>query len=233
MPDRSVVRAAESLSSAYATGSSLCRPFVDALPIDRAAISTLVAPFGAQTVCASDGEAARLDELQLDLGEGPCWSALEARRFVIARDLSSAAAQPWPAFAEALRRSGVRTVASFPLYVASLNIGAVDVYSHRTDALRDEAIAAGSLLAGIAATQILRRALEGVDRSGTGDGGAPDDGRYSRREVHQATGMVVAQLRVAPDDALVLIRAYAFASDRSVRTIAVDIVSGLLDLTVR
>jgi hypothetical protein len=37
----------------------------------------------------------------------------------------------------------------------------------------------------------------------------------SRREIHQATGMVLAQLNIAVDDAALLLRAHAFASGRT------------------
>jgi hypothetical protein len=41
--------------------------------------------------------------------------------------------------------------------------------------------------------------------------------------------MVIAQARVAPDDALMLIRARAFATGRSVRDIAADVVARRID----
>jgi hypothetical protein len=80
-------------------------------------------------------------------------------------------------------------------------------------------------LASIAARQVLRRALaELVD----GEDGIAD-GRFSRREVHQASGMVAAQLRIDVDDALVVLRAHAFAHGRSVRDVAGDVVERRLD----
>ncbi|WP_411721609.1 hypothetical protein [Mycetocola sp.] len=50
-------------------------PLSDALPATGVAISTLGAFLGNETVAATDEIAARLDELQFDLGEGPCWDA--------------------------------------------------------------------------------------------------------------------------------------------------------------
>ncbi len=44
--------------------------------------------------------------------------------------------------------------------------------------------------------------------------------------------MVVAQLRVAPDDALLIIRAHAFASGRTVREVAEAIISRDIDFSV-
>ncbi|HET7763252.1 MAG TPA: ANTAR domain-containing protein, partial [Phycicoccus sp.] len=49
-----------------------------------------------------------------------------------------------------------------------------------------------------------------------------------RAEVHHATGMVVAQLLVAEDDALALIRAHAYSHDQSVARSAHEILAGRL-----
>ena len=46
----------------------------------------------------------------------------------------------------------------------------------------------------------------------------------SRREIHQATGMVLAQLDTTPDDAYLIIQARAFSQNRSMRAIATTIV---------
>ena len=59
MPDRSALgAAAEELSCAVDRGRSLCRPFLSVLPVVGAAVSTLGAPFGSETVCATDAQAA-------------------------------------------------------------------------------------------------------------------------------------------------------------------------------
>ena len=49
-------------------------------------------------------------------------------------------------------------------------------------------------------------------------------------EVHQATGMVSAQLEVPIDEAFVRLRAHAFADGRSLRDVARDVVSRRLTL---
>ena len=42
----------------------------------------------------------------------------------------------------------------------------------------------------------------------------------ARAKIHQATGMVIAQLKVSPDDALILIRAHAYAQGTTVAAVA-------------
>jgi AmiR/NasT family two-component response regulator len=52
----------------------------------------------------------------------------------------------------------------------------------------------------------------------------------SRAEVSQATGMLVAQLDVEPAEALVRLRAHAYASGRSATDVARDILDRRLRL---
>ncbi|TFC66016.1 hypothetical protein E3O54_12100 [Cryobacterium sp. TMT2-4] len=48
--------AVEELPNANLNSTHLCSPFLRVLPVTGVAISTLGAPFGAETVCASDVE---------------------------------------------------------------------------------------------------------------------------------------------------------------------------------
>jgi hypothetical protein len=49
--------------------------------------------------------------------------------------------------------------------------------------------------------------------------------------VHQASGMVAAQLGVSIGEALIRLRAYAFAHDRSLTAVADDVVARELRFT--
>jgi AmiR/NasT family two-component response regulator len=54
---------------------------------------------------------------------------------------------------------------------------------------------------------------------------------HGRAEIHQATGMVLAQLGVSAQDALARMRAYAFAEQRLLSDVARDVVSRRLRFT--
>jgi hypothetical protein len=225
MSDRTAFgTAVAQLSQALDRRSSLSRPFVSALPVTGAAVSTLGPPFGSETVSASDATAARLDEVQFDLGEGPCWDALSSRRPVLAPDFGAALPR-WPLFTDALGDTDVRSLFSFPMALGSLNIGAVDLYSRQPAVLTEAQVGDATALSSICARQVLRRTL--TDKPSTG--GGEDDTGFSRREVHQATGMVLAQLGVSAADALLIINGYAFARGQSVRAVAADIVARRID----
>lgn len=203
---------------------SLCSGFLASLPVQHAAISTLGDPFEVETVCSSDAVAAQLDELQMDLGVGPCWQARATRSPVLVPDLQDSTRTSWPGLQVAVVAHGIRSAYAFPLSVGSLEIGAVDLYSTAPDALTDIDVAEATALAGEAAIQILQRTLASVDE-------APENASWPRRVVHQATGMVIAQLGVSAEDALLIIRAHAFAANRPVREVADDITARRIDFT--
>jgi AmiR/NasT family two-component response regulator len=114
--------------------------------------------------------------------------------------------------------------------VGPLQVGAVDLYSNRPlrlDAVQERR---ASELADVAARTVLQRALE----SAVGDADddlAEDDNPYSRKIIHQATGMVLAQLGIGPDDARMVIQAHAFASNRSMMSVAQEILDRRLDFS--
>ncbi|NEN05148.1 GAF and ANTAR domain-containing protein [Diaminobutyricibacter tongyongensis] len=217
--------AARELSSAFVARRSYCAPFLSVIPVTGAAISTIGSLVAPETLCATDAAAARLDEVQFDLGEGPCWEALATGRPVLERDIRTSARGAWPAFTEAIRDLPVCGMFAFPLTIGRMNVGVIDLYSEEPTELHDGHQRDAEALADIAARQILR---ELVMRSGDDEAEEPG-GEFSRRVVHQATGMVLAQLNVTPDDALMILRAHAFASGRSVRAVADDVVARRLD----
>jgi hypothetical protein len=208
----------------------LCAPFLSALPVTGAAISTLGKPFGAETVCASDPAAARLDEIQLDLGEGPCWQASHTLKPLLVPDVAGATAPQWPMALQVMQETGLGAVFAFPMRLGNLHIGVVDLYRHTPGRLAAQSVRDAAALTEAAARQVLRRALQHAefDRDGPL---AVDPGRYSRREVHQATGMLTAQTGADPEDALMILRGHAFAAGRSVRDLATDVLARRIDFT--
>ena len=171
-------------------------PFLDVLPVTGAAVSTLGELLGSETLIASDQRAARLDELQFDLGEGPCWDAVRLGRPVLETDVRHSGR--WPAFSTAITAEDVSSIFAFPLAVGSLRFGAIDLYSTAPVRLDETQARQAGAMAAVVGRHVLRRALAdiGAEEIPTG---------YSRRIVHQATGVVLAQLDISPDDALSLI----------------------------
>jgi hypothetical protein len=216
MADR-FAAAANALSKMDGDSSSLTLPILDVIPVTGAAISTLGDFLGSETVTASDALAARIDELQFDLGEGPCWEALAIGAPVLEPDL--ARARRWPAFSEAISSQQVGSLFAFPLIIGPLRIGALDLYAVQPMELGSQDAKRSEVFASIVSRHVLRRALS------TSEVGEPEDNApNSRRIIHQATGFVIAQLGISAEDAHLLLQGQAFSQGRSMREVAQDVI---------
>jgi hypothetical protein len=198
-------------------------------PVTGASVSTLGGLLGTETIDASDDTIARVDELQFDLGEGPCWDAMTTGRPVLEPDLRGSPGRIWPAFSRAIAASEeVAALFAIPLHVGPMRIGAIDMYDVRPRALADADLARTLALGGELSRTLLRQAIE---ESGLEE--VPLAARpRSRRRIHQATGFVIAQLDVSAADAELLIQARAFAEGRTMLEIADDILTKRRRFTV-
>lgn len=214
--------ASVSLANVNERVSELAHPFLQLLPVSGASVSTFGPLLGAETISATDARAERVDELQFDLGEGPCWDALSERRPILQPDFARTA-NVWPAFANAIRPEQISALFAFPLVFGPLDIGAIDLYSLDPISLTDEQQAQALALSAIVSRIVLRHAVDHVDS-------VEITSPFSRRLIHQATGMVLAQLNIKADDAYLLLQARAFSDNRSMQEVADDIVNRRLRL---
>ncbi len=222
MPDERFGQAADALTSPMRSVDKTADLFRQAFPVSGAAVSTIGDFLGNETLSASNDVAARIDELQFDLGEGPCWDALATRKPVLAPDVSALAPHRWPAFSPALARDQVGALFAFPMFVGHLPIGAIDMYSHTPTGLDPVQTRQAATLAALLGKQILRLSLEALPEE------SMSERRHSRRAIHQATGMVLAQLDLPPDEAHLVIQGHAFSTGRSMMSVAQDIIAGEL-----
>lgn len=200
--------------------SSLSRFFVELFPITGAAVSTVGDVLGSETISATDDVAVRLDELQFDLGEGPCWEAMRTVAAVIEPEFRLRGLARWPAFAAAAENDAVASMFAFPLAVGELKIGAVDLYSSTPVNLSPVECTQATAMAEAIGRHVLRDALSDFAERDA------QAGLYSRRTIHQATGVVLAQLAISPDDALLMIQARAFSTGQRMMEVAQAIVDG-------
>lgn len=215
---------ADSESRVDEVASVISRVFLET----AVAVSTLGDPLGTETVSASDAIAARCDEIQIDLAEGPSWEALSGRRPVVESDLHEATTVGWAQTLLAFQSVDLGSVYAFPLIVGPISLGAMTIYSMSPGALTGPQVLDADLLSGVVARRVLGDALLAAEATNSDD---DQGGAYSRREVHQATGMIIAQMRISAADALLVLRSHAFTNDRSVMAVAADVVSRLLDFS--
>jgi hypothetical protein len=186
-----------------------------ALPVTGVGVALMTAagPSGV-VLAATDDRARELEELQFALGEGPCVEASASGRPVLQPDLEATGPARWPRFGSAVLAAGVRAIFAFPLRVGAVRIGVLDCY-------RDEPgrLEAADLAEALAYAEAVTATVLHLQRS-DGLSAAID----SRAEVHQATGMIAVQLDIGVDDALLSLRAHAYATGRTVSAIAADVV---------
>ena len=174
------------------------------------------------SVATTDAVSTLIEELQFMLGEGPCLDAYREDRPVLEPDLADPDVTRWVAFTPPAVAAGARAVFGFPLHVGSARLGALNLYCDRPAMLSDEQHADALVMADVAAQALLMMqaqappgalAVELADSAGL------------QFVVHQATGMVAAQLGVGVGQALIRLRGHAFAQGRRLVEVAEDVVA--------
>lgn len=187
-----------------------------------AGIMLMAGDVPAGSMCTSNAASAVIEQLQYDLGEGPCVDAFDQDLPVSEPDLARPAAVRWPAFSGPALAAGVGAVFGFPLQVGAARLGAMNLYRDRPGGLTDDQHADGLVMADVAAQAVLilqAQAPPGELAARLEEGA---DFQYS---IHQATGMVAAQLDVSVTQALIRLRAHAFGNDRALSDVAADVVA--------
>jgi len=174
------------------------------------------------SVCTTDKVSALIEELQYELGEGPCVDAYNNDRPVLEPDLAAATATRWPAFSAPAVAAGARAVFGFPLQVGAVRLGALNLYCDVPGELSDDQHADALVMADITAQALLL--LQARAPVGTLATEFEEHANF-QYVVHQASGMVAAQLEVSVAQALIRLRAYAFGNDRPLSDVARDVVA--------
>ncbi len=197
-------------------------------PIDGAAFTEMTSEAIRDPWCASDDLIAEAERIQYSLGEGPTQDAFRTRRPVLVPDLAEArAAARWPVFVAEADHLEIGGLFAIPMQIGAITGGVCTAYRRR---------------AGLLSVADLRRLLRAVDVATLGFLGLRSSSRTyddssslvadstMARQVHQATGMLVAQLNVTAEEAFARLRAHAYSEGRTIHEIADQIVARHLRL---
>jgi len=146
-----------------------------------------------QAQAGTDPGAQHLDELQAELDDGPCLTAIWEQQTVHIPDMATETR--WPRFAAAASEAGVGAMLCFQLFVAGDNLGALNLYSPTAGAFTEESESVGLIFATHAAV-----ALAGAqqERQLTA-------AMISRDIIGQAKGIVMERFHINADQAFTLI----------------------------
>ena len=223
-----------------ALAGQICRACVDGLEVDGAALSLLTGSEARVTLAATDPVAQLLEELQFTFNEGACMEAAATGRPVLVSDLyHSSQTARWPLFAGAVaEQTQVSALFAWPLQWGAVNLGVLDLYRCAPGPLDDDQLRDAAAAVAAATVLILgRRTDPTLDPSGSDTAAGAgtrdwlDEAMEYRVEVHQATGMVLAQLGISATDALARMRGHAFTHQRLLIDVARDVVHRRLVFT--
>jgi hypothetical protein len=202
----------------------LCTACVLALPVQRAGIATHVPGIGLEVLASSDEVAERVEWAQVMVGEGPGMDAISTGGPVSVPNLAFPNGR-WPIFLSEITDLGVGAMFALPLQLGAIKVGVLDLYCDAAGRLGTD-----DFTDAVAVSELVTAILLTTGR----DGRMPEslgpwwDQPMGTREVHQATGMIMAQLDVGARVAFARLQAFAFASGRLLAEVAHEVVDRLL-----
>lgn len=209
----------------------LCHDCQVALPINGVGLALMNDAGHQGVIAATDGPATLMEDLQFTLGEGPCLDASRGRRPVLQPDLARTAETRWPEFGPAVLGSGIAAIFAFPLQIGAIRLGILDLYRATPGNLEAEQLAEALAYADAAVAILLH--LQSTMTPGQGLNAQLGDPLRGRAEIHQATGVISVQAAVGLTEALVLLRAHAYAVDQPILTIAREVLERTLRFPFR
>lgn len=202
----------------------LCSLCAKALDITGVSMTLHGSNGGGEVVAATDPVARALADLQFELSEGPGVDAGRDGRRVFEPNLGAGSAVRWSGFRPSAIEQGAAAVFAFPLHVGAIALGVLELHRTSSGGLTDDDLATAGVY--VDAAYVIVASLQAQV--------PPEQQRLhpeltdvldTRSEVHQATGMIAVQAGVPLADALSLLRARAYATERSIVDLARDVVA--------
>lgn len=200
--------------------SHLARMAVVVVPDGPSCGITVIRDGQFTTVVYSGGVPASVHEAQYQYGDGPALEAVRSRAPVVVQDL--AAEKRWDGFPPAAVAAGVRGVYAHPLLAGEEVVGALCLYAHEPNLFPEPvqrvaiqfvepaAVLLGGVLNRVSQAELIKELRTGMS---------------SRATIDQAIGIMMAQRRCGPQEALAALR--KISNDRNIKLR--DVASGLIE----
>ncbi|NYG57249.1 GAF domain-containing protein [Nocardioides daedukensis] len=201
-----------------ATLDKICQRSLDVVPSgDFAGITVRRRRARLETLAHSHEMALRCDELQYDLGEGPCAeAAIEDESFLVR---STADDPRWPRWGPAVARLGVHSLISVQLPGTAMDadrdpLGAINIYARKVDAFTTSDLARAKLFA-IHAANALTTAQQVSTLS---------DAVEARHQIGVAQGVLTQRYGIDVERAFGIMQRYSSHANIKLRDVAVSVV---------
>jgi transcriptional regulator with GAF, ATPase, and Fis domain len=197
----------------------LCEHCITLLGVDGAGVLLEDGDGDLRYVTSTNDLALGLEQLQIDLQQGPCMTCYAEMSQVHIADVATAGDR-WPRFAPAAAELGIGSIYAFPLSHRMRAIGTLNLLRVAPADLDTTAAGAAQLLADVASSYVvnslafaktselaqhLQRALD------------------SRVVIEQAKGKLAGQLGIGVEEAFALFRGHARNTGRNLRDVARDV----------
>jgi GAF domain-containing protein len=209
-----IARGLEHETGAQATMDLTVRLAVDTVPhAQHAAITIARKGQGPQTQAATSALIHRIDEIQLELNEGPCVSAIFDQELISVPDLHDETR--WAGWAgQVLQEAAIGSMLCFRLYTTAQRVGALNLFAAAPRAFNRDDIEAGTLVAAHAAIAIaMAQQLEHVEV-----------GLDSRSTVGQAQGILMERYDIDAIRAFAVLRRISSRANRKLIDVASELV---------
>ncbi|WP_167736201.1 GAF and ANTAR domain-containing protein [Nocardioides sp. 503] len=166
-----------------------------------------------ETDACTDDRAARADQLQYEIGEGPCLDAVWQEQTTHTPDLMLDAR--WPRWGpQVAAETGLRSVLAFQLFTTEDTLGALNVYSSQVDAFtledREDGLALAAHVAiAVSSAARIQQLNQAMD---------------TRTVIAQATGIVMERFDLDGARAFQVLSRLSSRSERKLRDVAAEVV---------
>lgn len=172
-----------------------------------------------ESAASTDALAHRIDQIEVEVGEGPCLDAIEEDAYQHDADLTKGTTA-WPTFRERiLAETPVRSAIGYRLLVDGAKVGALNIFSERPGGLTTESADQGAVLAAFASVALMTL-------SARDDAHSLRKGLESNREIGKAIGLLMAAHKVSADEAFEILRRTSQELNVKLASVAAEIIDG-------
>lgn len=214
--DFEALRGSFSVGAHWGLPTSLATDCARVLGVSDATISFFGA-FDQILLSSSSDDARRVAEWEFTLLEGPCFDAAVAGTSNFAETAPSAE-NPWPQLSAKAQGLGYRCIGGIPWQVEGTFYTTLNIYDRHGSITLETLADAAQIAEGLASLVVGSFAQQ-----------PPSSDQLGEHDTfHQATGMVMTQMRIDARSAVDVLRAHAWSHDRLLMDVAAEVVDRTL-----
>ena len=171
------------------------------------------------SVASTDEIARRIDEIEIEVGEGPCLDAILEEAYQHDLDLTTGSSA-WPNFTKrVLAETPVRSAIGYRLFLDGDKVGALNLFSDEPGALTPGSGDQGVVIASFASVSLMTlRARQEAE--------SLRQGLQSNREIGKAVGLLMAAHRVSAEEAFTILKRTSQDLNMKLVHVAAQVVEG-------